>query len=38
MGIWNSHVSVGNIAGSAIAGIWSGNEWYVRIRLVYECF
>jgi len=27
MGIWNSHVSVGNIAGSAIAGIWSGNEW-----------
>ena len=28
MGIWNSHVSVGNIVGSAIAGIWAGNKWY----------
>ena len=27
MGIWNSHVSVGNILGSAIAGIWAGNKW-----------
>eukprot|EP00795_Rhopilema_esculentum_P016289 gene16289-7674_t len=27
MGIWNSHVSVGNILGSAVAGIWSGDRW-----------
>ena len=33
MGIWNSHVSVGNIAGSAIAGIWSGDDWYISLTL-----
>eukprot|EP00794_Sanderia_malayensis_P010901 gene10901-12060_t len=27
MGIWNSHVSVGNIVGSAIAGVWAGDHW-----------
>ncbi|XP_073256473.1 glucose-6-phosphate exchanger SLC37A2-like isoform X1 [Porites lutea] len=27
MGIWNSHTSVGNILGSAIAGIWASNQW-----------
>ena len=28
LGIWNSHTSVGNILGSAIAGIWTGpSEW-----------
>ena len=27
MGIWNSHTSVGNIAGSAIAAVWSDDEW-----------
>ena len=27
MGIWNSHTSVGNILGSAIAGIWASSEW-----------
>ncbi|XP_028401776.1 glucose-6-phosphate exchanger SLC37A2-like [Dendronephthya gigantea] len=27
MGIWNSHTSVGNIAGSAVAAVWSDDEW-----------
>ncbi|CAB3996938.1 poly [ADP-ribose] polymerase 14-like, partial [Paramuricea clavata] len=27
MGIWNSHTSVGNIAGSAIAAVWSDDKW-----------
>lgn len=27
MGIWNSHTSVGNILGSAIAGIWASHDW-----------
>ncbi|XP_068685243.1 glucose-6-phosphate exchanger SLC37A2-like isoform X1 [Montipora capricornis] len=27
MGIWNSHTSVGNILGSAIAGIWASHYW-----------
>jgi len=27
MGIWNSHTSVGNILGSAIAGVWASSEW-----------
>ncbi|KAJ7321746.1 hypothetical protein OS493_034133 [Desmophyllum pertusum] len=27
MGIWNSHTSVGNILGSAIAGVWASGEW-----------
>lgn len=38
MGIWNSHVSVGNIAGSAIAGIWSGHEWYASFILFLNRF
>lgn len=27
MGIWNSHTSVGNILGSAIAGVWASGQW-----------
>ncbi|XP_075259348.1 glucose-6-phosphate exchanger SLC37A2-like isoform X2 [Convolutriloba macropyga] len=27
MGIWNSHVSVGNILGSIIAGMWVESQW-----------
>ncbi|KAL9965070.1 hypothetical protein ACROYT_G028802 [Oculina patagonica] len=27
MGIWNSHTSVGNILGSAIAGVWASDQW-----------
>ena len=27
MGIWNSHVSVGNILGSVIAGLWVEYKW-----------
>ncbi|KAK3738535.1 hypothetical protein QZH41_012045 [Actinostola sp. cb2023] len=27
MGIWNSHTSIGNIAGSAIAGVWAADQW-----------
>ena len=27
MGLWNSHTSVGNILGSAIAGIWASGQW-----------
>lgn len=27
MGIWNTHTSVGNMAGSALAGIFAANAW-----------
>ncbi|XP_046854310.1 glucose-6-phosphate exchanger SLC37A2-like [Xenia sp. Carnegie-2017] len=27
MGIWNSHASVGNIVGSAVAAVWSDDRW-----------
>ena len=27
MGIWNCHVYVGNVVGSAVAGIWADKDW-----------
>ena len=27
MGLWNTHVSVGNIVGSAVAGAFASSEW-----------